>query len=102
MDGHKLTDAERRALHEMEDRLRQESERLDRELRTMTPCRGARLRDARGRVGRRLVLALGLLSLALMIVALRTSSEAFVGAFVACWVCTLAGTAVLLFRTPTR
>ncbi|WP_225094676.1 DUF3040 domain-containing protein [Streptomyces sp. CoH27] len=98
MDGRRLTEAERRALVEIEMRLRQESRQLDHELSTMTRSRRARMKDALDRVRGRVVLALGLVSLTLLIGALRTASTALTWVFAISWALTLISAAVLLFR----
>ncbi|MFI2200351.1 DUF3040 domain-containing protein [Streptomyces sp. NPDC020192] len=99
MDGRRLTEAERRALLEIETRLRQESRALDHELSTMTRSHRDRVTDALDTVRGRVVLVLGLVSLVLLIGAARTASAALIWAFAVCWALTLIGAAVLLFRT---
>ncbi len=89
MEGHGLSHGEQRALYAMEEVLRQEAAALDRQLRTMTPRMWHRLADPLCRPATQLVVLLGMGSVLLLVLGIRTSSIPVIWGFSACCTVTL-------------
>ncbi|WP_426367351.1 DUF3040 domain-containing protein [Streptomyces sp. E-08] len=104
MDEARLTAHERRVLAEIEEALERD-EALARRLRTMRrpPHLSApSIAGARRRLPSLGVAALGVMTLALLVLAVATGAPALIWAFAAVWVLTLLGTLILVVRRIRR
>lgn len=96
MDGPRLSPSEQRTLHGIEAMLQEQAPELDRRLRTLDPAGHEALWWTVCRP--KIAFALGVLSVALLIVGVRFDSTAAVWAFAVLWVATLAVTLGALCR----
>ncbi|MFB7512630.1 DUF3040 domain-containing protein [Streptomyces sp. NPDC056144] len=105
MDEARLSPRERRVLAEIEEQLQEQDEPLARRLGAMK--RGPRfavpsMADTRRRLPGLGVTALGLTTLALLVLAVATGAPALIWAFAAVWVLTLIGLLLLVVRWSRR
>ncbi|MFF5285407.1 MULTISPECIES: DUF3040 domain-containing protein [Streptomyces] len=104
MDEARLSARERRVLAEIEEQLNRDVS-LARSLRTMRRVPGLHapsLARARRRLRSLGVVALGVMTLALLVLAVGTGSPAFIWAFAAAWVLTLVAMLLLVVRWAKR